>query len=187
MFKHNSRTVLVSLFVAAGMAFLVSTSDAQAREGARAPAFSATGSDGRTHTLESLTRNRTLVLYFIKEDCPVNNQAIAHYVRLANAYGRSVNFIGVFDGDSASWQRYARRHNVQFTALLDPQMRIIRSFGAQRSPWVVIVRPDRTVGTIQRGFSTGLLTRLGSLLARAGGTQEVRLRFPGAPSSERFG
>lgn len=187
MLKIASRMALVSLFMAASAAFLVGRAEAQIREGARAPAFSATGSDGRTHTLESLTRNRTLVLYFIKDGCPVNDQAIAHYVRLANAYGRSVNFIGVFDGNAEAWRRYARSHNVRFTALLDPDLRIIRAFGAQRSPWVVVVRPDRNVSTIQRGFSTGLLTRLGSVLARAGGVTEARLTFPGAPTSERFG
>jgi len=168
-------------------ATLICASVSQAGVGQKAPAFSATGSDGKTHTLASLTKGKTLFLYFIKSDCPVNQKAAQYYVKLADAYKGKVNFIGVINGDDKVFKAWKKAHKPGFVTLLDPSDSIIKSYGAERSPWMVVVTPKGTIQSVHKGYSVNLLSQINSEMAKAGKAKAAKLSFRGAPATDTYG
>jgi peroxiredoxin len=159
----------------------------QFQVGAKAPAFSATASDGKTHTLQSLNAKGPVFLYFIKDGCPVNNQAIKYYNRVGEAYKGKATFVGVFDGNEAAFKRFAAEYKPTYPVLFDANKSIIRSYNAERSPWVVEVNAQSTVAKIWRGYSEKDLKELNASLAGAAKTSAQKVDFAGAPGSTRYG
>lgn len=160
----------------------------QSQIGKAAPAFSAVGSDGKTHTLASLSKGSTLVLYFIGHDCPVNAEAIKHYNAIASAYKNNpkVRFVGVINGDAKVFSAWNAKQKVPYLVLMDPDLKIIRSYKAVASPWVVRIANGK-ISHVQEGFSKGRLSELSGLMAKDGGVSAAKLTFTGAPAQERFG
>jgi peroxiredoxin len=157
--------------------------------GKPAPDFSAIGSDNKTYTLKSLTQNEVLVLYFIKNGCPVNNQAMPHFKNLGEHYKDSdkVNFIGVFNGDARAFEAWNRQFEVPFTVLLDSSREIINAFGATRSPWVVKIGSDGNIAKVMPGYSQTSLESLHAMMTRDAGKDLAKIDFSGAPDQTRFG
>jgi peroxiredoxin len=173
--------------MAAVIAMVCAAGFQQAEKPVKAPDFSAKGSDGKTHTLKSLTAGKTLVLYFIGSTCPVNDEAVRYYKQVADAYKGKVNFIGVVDGDAAILKDWQKSHNVKFPVLFDPDLKIIRSYQAFASPWIVVVGPNGEVSKRQSGYSGPTLTELNALMAKSAGVTAAKLDFKGAPAEETFG
>lgn len=157
------------------------------RVGAKAPAFSLPGSDGKTHTLESLQKlNGTTYLYFIKDGCPVNNQAIPFYNRLYSAYKDKVSFVGVFNGDKARFEAFKKQFNPPFVVLLDPDKTLVRAYEVQRSPSIVQIDKGN-IAHRWRTYSVGELKELQASFDKASGARVNALDFAGAPTSPRAG
>ncbi|HRF60072.1 MAG TPA: peroxiredoxin family protein [Fimbriimonadaceae bacterium] len=157
------------------------------KKGDSAPAFSAKTSDGKTHTLKSLTGQKPLVLYFIGSTCPVNAQAVKYYNRVAAAYKGKVNFVGVIDADAAGFKSWQEKFKAPFPVLLDPDMKIIKAYKAERSPWTIMV--DKT-GKIQKewaGYSVGEINELSASIAGATKGATAKIDTSGAPTSPRAG
>jgi peroxiredoxin len=179
-------TACLGAVLAIAGAFVVA--DAQSwRRGDAAPSFTARGSDGRTHTLRSLTADRPLVLYFIQAGCPVNDRAVTFYNRVAEAYRGRVNFIGVIDADKAGFDAWQARFRAPFTTLLDPDKRIIRAYRARRSPWTILIGRDRRIIEEWAGYSASEISALGAAIARAANVPVRRIDTAGAPASSRAG
>lgn len=152
---------------------------------AQAPAFSAKGSDGKTHSLDSLTKgDTTVVLYFIGHTCPVNAKALPYYnkVALANKDGKKVKFIGVIDTDEAGFKRWNAKEKVPYTVVFDPNLSIIRSYKAQRSPWVVVVDGKKSVAETQTGYSQKSLSDLNVMMAKLEGKAAKAVDLKGTPA-----
>lgn len=158
------------------------------QQGSAAPAWSARASDGKTYSLDDLLKRGPVVLYFIKEDCPVNADAVAHYNRIAEAYkdGKGT-FVGVINGDEAVYRNWQRRFKAPYLVLFDPELKIIGSYGAERSPWIVALDGKGKVALTQRGFSVGELEQLSKHVASAFGKPAAKISFRGAPDVPRFG
>jgi peroxiredoxin len=158
------------------------------QQGAKAPGFSAKASDGKTYSLDELLRKGPVVLYFIKADCPVNADAVRHYNRIAESYkdGKGT-FLGVINGEASVYRDWQRRFKAPFTVLYDPELKIIGSYGAERSPWIVALDKDGKVALTQKGFSQKELAKLNEHVARAFGKPVARISFRGAPDVPRFG
>lgn len=152
-----------------------------------APAFSAKGSDGRTHTLKSLTDGKTLVLYFIGSTCPVNAEAVKYYRRVGEAYKGKVNFMGVIDADEAGYKEWKKRFGNKFSVVYDDDLEIIRSYEAVASPWVIVVNPKGEITTTHMGYSVARLNELNNLMASAAGVTAAKIDTAGAPDEETFG
>lgn len=156
--------------------------------GKPAPAFTATGNDGKTHTLESLTKGSTLVLYFIKDGCPVNSDAIQYVNKISAAYKDNVKvkLVGVFNGDAKAFERFNSRFKVPYLVLYDPGYSLIKSYGAKYSPWLTRVAEGK-VAKVYPGYSVESLADLNALMARDGGVAKAAISFEGAPAQETFG
>src|SRR5688572_20248073 len=107
--------------------------------GTKAAAFTAKDMAGKTHTLSSLMKKGPVVLYFIKHDCPVNAEVVKYYNGVAGAYKGKASFVGVINGDKATASTWAAKFKPTYPVLLDPEMKIIRSYEAQMSPWATMV------------------------------------------------
>lgn len=181
------KTILLVLLggIAVGSAAVFASYQRQAPAPAslqKAPAFSAKASDGKTHTLQSLTRNGPVFLYFIKAGCPVNDPVAKHYNAIATAYAGRANFVGVINADEAGFKSWNAEHRLGFPVLFDKDKTIIRVFQARRSPWVVQVRRDGTIEKVWSAVSVNVLEEINQAVARAAGTNPKKLNFSGAPT-----
>lgn len=181
-------TWIVGVGVAAALLGAMLTARAENwKPGASAPAFSAAGSDGKDHSLKSLTGDKPLVLYFIGESCPVNNQAVKYYNRVAEAYKGKVNFVGVIDGDKAKHAQWQAKHKAPYTVLFDPDMKVIRSYKAERSPWTILVGKDGKIVKEWVGYSIGEIDELSAEMAKQAKVALAKIDTSGAPASPRAG
>jgi peroxiredoxin len=152
----------------------------------RAPDFSATTGTGQAFTLDSLTK-RPLFLYFIKATCPVNARAVYFYELLASTYRDKVNLIGVIEGDKRVYESWQKRFMVSFPILLDPDLKIIRAYRAERSPFLIQVDPSKQIQNIWRGYSVSILDAINQKMAEAAKTSKIGLDFSQAPSRMTYG
>lgn len=181
-------TVAVAASVGAGAILSYHQASAQSwKAGAQAPDFTAKGSDGKTHSLKSLTAKGPFVLYFIGRTCPVNAKAVPYYNKVAQAYGDKVPIVGVINGDEAQYKEWQREFKSPFTVLYDPQMKIIKAYRAERSPWLIMVGKNGKIAKEWIGYSVGELDELSASIAGANKAKVQKLDFSGAPASPRYG
>lgn len=184
----NLHRVLLFGGIAAVAAMFVFRAPAMAQKvGGKAPDFKATGSDGKSYTLKSFTGKKPTLFYFIGATCPVNAQAVKYFNRVAEAYKGSVNFIGVIDGDKAAYTTWNKQFKAPYVVLLDPNQKIIGAYGAERSPWAVLVDSKGTITKIWTGYSAKQITEIGGALATASKVTAKKLDVAGAPDSPRAG
>lgn len=189
--QRRSFRVPLALALSALAAVGLSTLSAQAdnlKPGTKAPNFSGKASDGKTYSLASLKATKKVtVIYFIGSTCPVNAMAVKHFNAIASAYKGKVNFIGVIDTDPAGYKVWQERFKAPFPVICDPELKIITSYKAERSPWSVAVGADGLVKKEWVGYSTGYLTQISSFLATGARTSPAKINFPGAPAKPQYG
>lgn len=151
-----------------------------------APAFSAAATDGKTHSLQSLTGEKDVFLYFISESCPVNAQAFKYYERLSKAYAGKARLVGVINADAAGYKAWAKQFKASFPVLYDPDLKIIRAYKANASPWMVQVSGGK-VKQVWTGYSGPYLKQMSTAMASAGAVEVAKVDFSGAPADFMFG
>jgi peroxiredoxin Q/BCP len=174
--------VAVVATVAAVFAIQATALQNVVKKGTKAPVFSAEGTDGKTHTLSSLTKDGPVHLYFIKEGCPVNHRAAPHVTKIDSTYSGKAKIIGVYNGSLAGAKRWASRYGAKYPILADPDLKIIRSFGAPYSPFLISVDKSGKVENVLEGLSPRELTRLNAGAAEVAGMKVTAMTFEGAPS-----
>lgn len=154
----------------------------------KAPDFSAKGTDGKTHTLASLTKkDKALVLYFIGNTCPVNAEAIPFYKEISKAYKGKVNFVGVIDADEEVYKDWQKEFGTKFTVLYDPDLEIIKKYKAIASPWSILISPDGEIVKTYSGFSGKSLQSLSDEMAKFTKREAAQINTKGAPKDDIFG
>ena len=129
--------------------------------GSPAPDFGATGSDGGTYRLSEVAKDGPAVLVFIKDGCPCSRAADPFLGRMQAAGRGWVPFFGVIDGDLGVAGRWAGRMNTAFPILADPEMKIIRAYGAENSAYVAFVGRGGRIEKLWAGYSAAMLRELG--------------------------
>ncbi|HRI43960.1 MAG TPA: redoxin family protein [Fimbriimonadaceae bacterium] len=185
---NNLHRILLLGSVAAVAAMFVFRTPAMAQKtGSNAPDFKATGTDGKPYTLKSFTGKKATLFYFIGSTCPVNAQAVKYFNRVATAYKGSANFVGVIDGDKAAYTTWNKQFKAPYLVLLDPKMKIIEAYGAERSPWAVLVDAKGKITKIWTGYSAKQINEIGGSLASASKVTAKKIDVSGAPDSPRAG
>ncbi len=187
LMKPKNVLVASAACAALVMASVLSTGQAMLKPGSQAGEFSAKGTDGKTHTLKSVTATGPVFFYFIKEDCPINADAVKYYTRLSAAYKDKAQLVGVFNGDEKQFANWQKRYKVPFTVLLDPDMKIIKGYKAQASPWVMEVDSKGKVAKVWPGYSAPMLNELSASMAGASKQSVAKVDFAGAPADTRYG
>lgn len=157
-------------------------SDEALSQGKKAPVFSAMGTDGETHTLAGHLKEGTTFMYFIKEGCPVNHQAAPHVQKLAAAYKEKANIVGVYNGSVSDAKSWLKRYKSTYTLIEDPALKVIRSYGAEYSPWLVAVNKDGTIAKVFEGASPRELEEINKMMAKNSGEKLATINFAGAPT-----
>lgn len=171
--------------IAAAIWLVGSTSFAQGKYlkvGSTAPALSATGTDGKTHTLKSLTKEGPIFLYFIKEGCPVNHRAAPFVTKLYGEYDEKARVVGVYNGSEEAAKSWAKRYGAKYLILADPKLTIIRGYGVPYSPFMIVVGKDGKVTKVLEGLSQKELQTANTLMAAACNAKLSAISFEGAPS-----
>ena len=99
--------------------------------GRKAPAFSLSDQDGRTHRLKDYA-GRPLILYFYpKDDTPgCTKEACAFRDALPDFKKGKAAVLGVSVLDTASKAKFARKHKLNFPLLADPEHEMADRYGA---------------------------------------------------------
>ena len=100
--------------------------------GELAPEFSGRDQHGKTVTLRgSLARGRLIIYFYPKDFTPVcTAQACTFRDASEDLAELGATVIGVSGDNSDSHQRFAEKHGVPFSLLVDPERRIIKAYGA---------------------------------------------------------
>lgn len=176
----------ISIVAALGL-LIAGFQNPQSKVGTAAPNFKAMGSDGKSHTLASLTEKGPVFLYFIQATCPINAEAVKYFNRIAEAYKGKVSFVGVIDGEKEEYDTWQSKFKAPYTVLLDPDMKIIKSYGALRSPWGILVDKDKKIAKVWTGYSKGQIDEMSASIAGAGKVAKVKIDTSGAPDMATAG
>jgi peroxiredoxin len=110
-----------------------------------APSFALPGTDGRTHTLESLVRKgRRLMLVFSDADCGPCGALMPELAEWQRTY--ELGFVVIAGGDAERNRAKTSEHGLD-RVLLDEGREVAESFGARLTPAAVVVGTD---GLIER-------------------------------------
>ena len=157
-----------------------------AKKKSAAPAFSTTTSTGKTVTLKDLTKKGPVFLYFVKEHCGANPDAMPLFNAIARAHPKA-NLYMVIDTDQASFQRFSRTFRSTTPALLDPSKKIIKSYGMRSSQTAVMVDRAGKITQFYPGFGQDSLKSLNASLAGVAKRPVPNVDLSGAPQGTRFG
>lgn len=175
-----------ALILCAGLLAIGSTLFAQ-RATPRVSEFEAKASDGKTYTLKSLTKDGPVVLYFISETCPVNEEAVKYFKAIDEAYKGQANIIGVINSDLSGYKAWNYGHRVKFPVLLDSSLSIIRSYRVAASPTIIVVDKSGEVLAAHHGYSQSSLKELNKSISSRKGIKPPGIDFGSAPTSMSFG
>lgn len=100
-------------------------------EGSKAPDFSLTGSDGRTHRLKDYA-GKTLVLYFYPKDDTLGctREACGFGELYQEFRQRGVMLLGISKDSLASHEKFIAKFSLPFTLLSDPDTTMMQAYGA---------------------------------------------------------
>jgi len=150
--------------------------------------FSGLGSDGKTHSLVSLTEGgRTLVLYFVKNGCGANPIAVPLFDKTSKSFLKSekVNFVAVFNDDLETFKEFKKEYGVEFLGILDPNHEVIKAYGIKTSQGAVAIQDGKIVKS-WKSYGQKSQTELGEFMAKANGSK-FETDLSDAPKSESFG
>lgn len=97
----------------------------------KAPDFSLTGVDGKTHSLEEY-RGKWLVLYFYPKDDTPGCTTEACSIRDArdDLTMLGADVLGISRDDPTSHEKFKTKYNLNFTLATDPDHKIMNEYGA---------------------------------------------------------
>lgn len=181
MKSARAKALVATIGLTAVSLMLLGNRNAEIKVGDKAPDFSAKGTDGKTHSLKSLMEKGPVVLYFIKIGCPVNHRAAPHFEKIADAYKGKATMIGVINGNDAEAKKWLADYKSDLTLVTDGDLKIIRSYGAEYSPWAVAVENGK-IAAILEGGSPKELAEVNVRMAKAAKIEPAKLSYPGAPA-----
>lgn len=153
----------------------------------KAPLFSAPMADGKTTDLATLTKDGPVYLYFVKKDCPVNAKAVSLFNDIYKAYSGKANIVAIFNGDADELKAYESDHPMSIPIVMDPKQEIVSKYLVERSPWMIEVQQDGTVGKIWKGYSQQFLGEINDAVAAASKQEPAKVSFKDAPKAPRYG
>jgi peroxiredoxin len=121
-------------------------------EGTLAPAFSLTGVDGKTYSLDSFRDAKLLVVIFTCNHCPYAQALEGRFVELQRDYAaKGVRVCAISSNDDraypddsfANMQTRAREHGWNFPYLHDASQAVARAYDAACTPDIFVFDAER--------------------------------------------
>ncbi len=156
-----------------------------AAEQSRAPAAPFVGADldCKPLSLSDLAKDKPVLLFFIELNCPCSIDAAPYFNQLQAAYGSTCNVVGIINAKAGQAKEWAKKVGSRFPLFADPDMNVIKSYGAERSVYTTLVAPGGRLEKTYPGYGAEMLRELNQKLARLGGVPVKLLNFVGAPKT----
>lgn len=152
-----------------------------------APDFELTDTDGKTHTLASLTNDKPLLIFFVEKECPCCLGA-KHFVdRLAMAYRDELNTVGIINAQGAVARAWVKATQPKFTLLEDPKMTAIQAYKAERGVYTTLVAPGGQIDKAWPGYSQEMLNDASARIAQIAGVPAQKIESAAAPEEMTSG
>lgn len=155
--------------------------------GKTAPSFSATGTDGKTYSLNNVEAKSPMILVFWKNPCPSNPPASKLINSIVDAYKGKVNFVGIVNSDGDRAKTFQKRFGPNYTFLQDGDKSIIKDYKIVESIQFIVIGKDKKVQSIIGGYSKDAMAKLNTAMAKAAGAKEASLDFSSAPTRTTYG
>jgi len=137
-----------------------------------APDFSLPDSRSQIHTLSELTKDKPLYIYFILDGCPCSTDAEPLFHKLWERYKNQINFVGVIGSDQKTAAQWQKDHQMPYTILADPQLKVIHAYDARHSVYNALVTRDQRIDKMWPGYSHDMLIEVNSHMASLLGIPE---------------
>ena len=183
-------TIVISsvAVVLASAAFALQSQSAQSPLiGKAAPAFSTSATDGKTYSLDNVSKKAPMIMVFWKNPCPHNPRAAPMVNSIVEAYKGKVNFVGVVNSDGDRAKSFQKEFGPNYPILNDGDKSIIKDYKMAFSIQFVVVDKDKKVETIIGGYSKDSMEKLNAAMAKAAGMDKASLDFSNAPSRTTYG
>ena len=111
--------------------------------GWKARDFSLVGTDGKTHTLESVRGTNGTLVAFICNHCPYVKSVIGRIVRdVQDLKAAGIGAVAIMSNDTESYsedsfenmQAFAAQHDIRFPYVIDPTQEVARAYSAVCTP-----------------------------------------------------
>ena len=98
--------------------------------GMKAPDFTLTDKDGNTVSLSDFLGKKVVLYFYPKDNTPgCSRQACAFAAAYEGFKAKNVAVIGISKDSVASHQKFARKYDLPFTLLSDPERKAIEPYG----------------------------------------------------------
>ena len=135
--------IKINLFVAI-LFFIVSFTQAAPTDApSKIENFSLKDYNGKEFSLKDFKDSKAIVIMFISTQCPVSNGYNSRMEQLYNDYKKKgVSFVGINSNKQETPEdikNHAKKHDLDFTILKDPENKIADKFGASVTPEIYVL------------------------------------------------
>lgn len=146
-----------------------------------APDFDLPGIDGRDYSLKELTKDRPLLIFFIEKNCPCCLGAKYYVDRMQDLYASELNTVGIINAGQAEATKWKETTQAKFAVLKDPELKVIKAFGAERGVYTTLVAPGGKIAAAYPGYGKAMLADLGKKIAEIAGISPRPYKALAAP------
>jgi peroxiredoxin len=140
---------------------------ADSAKGVAAPEFQITDTDGTVRTLDDLTKDRPLFLYFVLEGCPCSIEAEPHYERLSQQFQGGINFLAVTNAKPDVAKKWKSEFAVPFPVVSQPGLELMNKFGVERAVYCLLIDKGGKIVSMWPGYSASMLQEVNQEMAAA--------------------
>ena len=98
-------------------------------------------------------------------------------------YGDRAAFVGVIDGESRDAEIWTQQHRTPYPVVADPDLKIVRAYGAERSAYTALITNGKTMNGSGRVTRPGCSASSEPGWPRPSGGDEAPLELRGAPDT----
>ena len=146
--------------------------DALERSRAKAPDFEVKDTEGKTHTLASLTDGKPLFLYFIMDGCPCSIDVEPLYQRLHRHLQGKVNFVAITDANAEKAAKWVKDWGSGYPIVSMPDKSLMKTYNARQSVYGFLITPDGQVDKVWPGYSRDMLKEANAKMSKLAGLEE---------------
>jgi len=140
---------------------------ADGTRGQLAPDFSVTDIEGKNESLDTLTQNGPLFIYFVLDGCPCSIEAEPHYERLSRQFKGAVNFLAVTNAKPDVAKKWKDEFAVPFAVVSQPQLELMNKFAVQRAVYCLLIGQNKKIIRMWHGYSASMLQEVNREMSNA--------------------
>jgi peroxiredoxin len=157
--------------------------EAEKLDSQTAPDFALADTSGKIHTMAELTQKKPLLIFFIEKQCPCCLGAKYFVERVQQLYPDHLNVVGVINGDEKVGKAWEKKTHPIFTVLLDPKLKTIADYKAERGVYITLVSPGGKISKAYPGYSLEMLKEVSARVATLAGVPAKEFHSEAAPTT----